>query len=604
MIKNFTYKILFVVVLIVFLSCKKTPSLTGTDSGSLLGITLFEKKLKIDSTLIQSFKSDDLKLFYQKKENQTVWQSKEQRDFFLNTIKTSDNEGLNPEDYEFTKLNEYEIKIDTLSDAHLIDYDLALSLSALTYISHSSKGKLNPSKIYNDWSLTEKKVDVSQILFDCFDTNNFKIELDKCKPQHFVYKQLIKSLKLLNEFPKDTIKSIQFKGKLIDNKKSDVIRIIKTRLMYWNDMKKNDTITKVFDDETRLGLKKFQSRHGLTPDGLLGRGTIEALNFSKSIRKEQIIANLERWRWYASDFGKSYILTNIPDYTLVAVKNGDTTQSQRIVVGKYTRKTPILESKISNINLNPNWTVPPTILKEDIYPEALKDKGVFKRKGLTIFDRKNKEVNPYSWNMDDANDYKYVQKPNRNNSLGSMKINFPNRFSVYMHDTNHRDFFTLNYRSLSSGCVRLERPLQMAEYLLNDCNKWPIEKIMDTTDIKHYRELILKRENNRLKKEAIKLKKETLRLKKLNILAIESTPEELLEKQEAVKNRAEYIASLSKNLELKTIVIPVKEDILIHQLYWTAWQRNGELQFREDIYCLDQDLFAKLRYVKPEKKKL
>ena len=272
---------------------------------------------------------------------------------------------------------------------------------------------------------------------------------------------------------------------------------------------------------------------------------------------------------FAHDLGNEYLLINIPDYRIVAVKNNDTMQSQRVVVGRDTRKTPILDSKISSINLNPNWTVPPTILKEDIYPDAIKNKGVFKKKGLVILDLKNNEVDPNTWKIEDANKYKYIQNPSRNNSLGSMKINFPNKFSVYLHDTNHRNFFSLNYRSLSSGCVRLEKPLEMATYILNDTTKWSLQKIKDTTDIKHYYKLQNKKQ---------------FEIDKKNAQLLARNPKLLIKKKPFPKP------------ELKTIAIKVNETIIIHQLYWTAWETRGTLNFREDIYCLDADLYSKLRY--------
>ena len=150
-----------------------------------------------------------------------------------------------------------------------------------------------------------------------------------------------------------------------------------------------------------------------------------------------------------------------------------------------------------------------------------------------------------------------------------MKINFPNHYSVYLHDTNHRDFFAFSFRSLSSGCVRLEKPLEMAAYILNDTVKWSLQRIKDTTDIDYYRKL------QRKKQQLIDLKNAKLMAKNPTLI---------------IENK-----TLPKP-ELKTIVLKVNEDILIHQLYWTAWETKGILNFREDIYCLDADLYSKLRY--------
>ena len=565
-------KIYLLSLLIVFSSCNRNNSQVTTAKASFIDFSLIDNpQIKIDSTLIDFSKDEKLKLFYKKYHFETVWNSKTQRNFIIKEIGSAEDEGLQTNDYNYSLLKSFEENYDHLLDSSIVRYDLLLTKSTQKFINHISKGKLNPKELYKDWDLQEKKVDVNKILFDCIDNDTFKTSIEGCKPNHIIYKKLKFCLKILKQFPEEkSFALINLKERILPNTQSKYIPIIKKRLMYWGDMKEKDTIlSALYDKKTLEAIKFFQARHGLKPDGVIGKSTIDALNFSRNQRIEQVIANMERWKWFAHDFSNHYLLINIPDYSIVAVKNNDTTQSQRVVVGRDTRKTPILDSKISNINLNPNWTVPPTILKEDIFPDAIKNKGVFKKKGLVILDLKSNEVNPNTWKIEDANKYKYVQNPSRNNSLGSMKINFPNKFSVYLHDTNHRNFFSLNYRSLSSGCVRLEKPLEMATYILNDTTKWSLQKIKDTTDIKHYYKLQYKKQ---------------FEIDKKNAQLLARNPKLLIKKKPFPKP------------ELKTIAIKVNETIRIHQLYWTAWETRGTLNFREDIYCLDAELYSKLRY--------
>lgn len=565
-------KLYLLLLLIVFSSYKRNSSSDSSASASFISFSLFiEKGIKIDSTLILDSKNKDFPEFYRKYKFETAWNSKDHRNYFISEIENAENEGLEAEDYNYKRLKLFEDKFEDLPDSTVVKYDLLLTESAQLYINHISKGKLNPKDLYKDWDLEEKKVETNKILFDCIDNNNFKDAIEACKPNHIVYQKLKYCLKKLREYPEQRIFGlVNLSEKILPNKKSKYIPIIKKRLMYWGDMTEKDSILNTsYNNTTQEAMRIFQTRHGLKPDGVIGRSTIEALNFTRNQRIEQVIANMERWRWFAHDFSNHYLLINIPDYSIVGVKEGDTLQSQRVVVGRATRKTPILESKISNINLNPNWTVPPTILKEDIYPEALKDRGVFRKKGLVILDQKNNEVNPSTWKLEDANKYKYVQNPSRNNSLGSMKINFPNKYSVYLHDTNHRDFFSFSFRSLSSGCVRLEKPLEMATYILNDMTKWSLQRIKDTTNINYYYKL---------------QKKKQLEIDKKNAKLLAKNPTLIFEKKVWAKP------------ELKTIVIKVNDGIRIHQLYWTAWETNGKLTFREDIYCLDAALYSKLRY--------
>ncbi|SFA79307.1 Murein L,D-transpeptidase YcbB/YkuD [Flavobacterium swingsii] len=562
--------IYLLIPLIIFICCKKNTLEKNSDSTSFINFPFLNLSVKIDSTLISSFNNPNLTAFYKNYSNETVWTSQDNRDVVLNEFKNATNEGLLPNDYNYDKLNILSTNYNSLDDIKLVELDLLFTQSIQKYLSHIHKGKISPKVVEGDWDLTEKKIDVNALLFESIENNDFTSRFEDLKPKHPLYKNLKEALQLLNTFPKDSVPFIILKpkDKISFNKSNKVVKTIKQRLMYWHDMKQADTLTNIYDKETQDAVKLFQSRHGLYPDGVIGKGTLLALNFTKDQRIEQVIANLERWRWFANDFGKNYLLINIPDYSLVAIKDNDTMQKQRVVVGKEARQTPIIESKVSNINLNPNWTVPPTILKEDVYPDAIKDRGAFKKKGLIILNNKNKEVSPWDWKMEDAKKYKYVQNPGRNSALGLMKINFPNKYSVYLHDTNHRDYFSFTYRSLSSGCVRLEKPLEMAAYLINKPEKWDLKTIQDTTDINYYNKL----HKEKLKKIAIKNAK---LLAKNPLLVI---PEKVYPKP-----------------ELKTIVVKISDDIYIHQLYWTAWLQKGSLQFREDIYCLDYDLYSKLR---------
>jgi len=190
--------------------------------------------------------------------------------------------------------------------------------------------------------------------------------------------------------------------------------------------------------------------------------------------------------------GDHYIIVNIPAFELRIVKDGDTIERKRVVVGKEKRRTPVLSSTFSNIVFNPTWTVPPTILKEDLTPSATSNRSYFATHNITIYDYKGNVVSPEKWNPEKAKGYRYVQVPGNSNSLGNVKFNFPNHYTVYLHDTNHRDYFVKNYRSLSSGCVRVEDPLPMAAYMLDDEKNWSLEKIHELIESKKTTSINLK----------------------------------------------------------------------------------------------------------------
>lgn len=436
------------------------------------------KIISIDSTLYSTFKSPELEFFYKSFKNETVWQSTTLRSFVLNEFKNAENEGLFTKDYDYYKLVKLEKKINKLSDKELVNYDLLLTFNFQKYIKHISQGKLNPKEIYDDWDLKSKTTDVSKILINAFKKqDDFIAVIDSCKPNHEVYSKLKEAMLILNSLPKDTLKEIVVEEKIVPKDTLKTMIAIKKRLIYWKDLKASDSLTSIYDLKTVEAVKKFQLRHGLASDGVIGKGTLHALNFNKTKRKHQIIANMERWKWYPKEFANEYLLINIPDYNLVAVKNKDTIRTHKIIVGTNKRKTPILISKLSYAVFNPTWTVPPTILKEDVIPAMIKNKEYLAKKNITAYDSDGNIVSANDWNVSKAKSYRYVQSPGSYNSLGMVKIIFPNRFSVYLHDTNHRDYFGKTNRSLSSGCVRVENPLELTNYLLKDSIKYPMDTI-------------------------------------------------------------------------------------------------------------------------------
>jgi L,D-transpeptidase YcbB len=279
-----------------------------------------------------------------------------------------------------------------------------------------------------------------------------------------------------------------------------------------------------------LAVKRFQRRHNLAADGVIGLGTIKALNYSKNERREQIIANLERWKWFPNDFGETYLLVNLPEYKLSYVVNKDTITTERIIIGKASRKTPILSSQLTNFVFNPTWTVPPTILKEDLTPAASKNRGYFEKNRITIYNNKGEVISAENWSPENARSYRYVQRPGSDNSLGLVKFNFSNRHSVYLHDTNNRGNFARENRAMSSGCVRVENPLRLAKKIMKKVDDdWTIEKV----------DAIVAQKNSKL--------------------------------------------------------IPIKNDVKVHLLYWTNTFEKNQLIFFEDCYNLDKEVFNKLR---------
>ncbi|MFW0738516.1 L,D-transpeptidase family protein [Flavobacterium sp. T12S277] len=523
----------FLLVIYLFVGCKKdAPKIIPVVKKATPAIILTdERKVSIDTAFIGTFKSETLKQFYNSSENTTVWGNLKKRTYVLSQLTNAEQLGLDPEDYKASRLKKFESKISTLSDTDLATYDILLTYNFEKYLNHLYKGKLDPKKLYTDWDLEEKTFDVNNVLIKAFNKNKLDSIVDGIQSKASPYKQLLKALEIIDTFPDDDIQTIESANKIVLNDTNTALINIKKRLLYWKDMTGKDSLTSIYDQKTFESIKKFQERHGLAADGVIGVGTINALNFSKEKRKKQIIANLERWRWYTTDLAENYFIINIPDYSLHVVESQDTTLVRNIVVGTSKRKTPIITSKLRTVVFNPTWTVPPTILKEDVVPAMKRNRNYLANKNITIYDTAGNVIPPNSWNENKPGNYRYVQSPGYNNALGLMKILFPNNHSVYLHDTNHRNNFGRSNRSLSSGCVRVENPLELAQHILGDSTStdWPKERI-DT-----------------------------------------------------------IIASK------KTTSVRITKKYALYQWYWTAWSKKNQLIFRADIYNLDSDLYAKLR---------
>ncbi len=479
--KPFNMKYIYFILFLWFvLSCQKKGS---DDSAALLNsksiskIQVESNAIAFDSALVLSYKDKRLLEFYRATGFKTVWQSAMNRKVILNAIKESDKEGLFPEDYQIQSLETLEKKHETLNENELVTYDILLTSNTQQFLTHLKSGKLNPKEIYSNWDLEKKAFDSNSVLAAAFTKNKLAEIIHESKPNAVVYNQLKEALQLLEDYPDVDFAPIVFTEKIVANDTNAKVIGIKKQLKYWKDFSGSDSLTAIYDAKTVVAVKRFQERHGLASDGIIGAGTIEALNFSKSNRKKQLIANLERWRWFEILPEEDYIVVNIPDYKLVVVENQDTTITQKVVVGTNKRKTPVLTSYLRTVVLNPTWTIPPTILKEDVVPAMKKNRNYLSNKNILIYDGSNNVVAPEDWNSSKPHNYRYVQGPGPNNTLGEMKILFPNHHSIYLHDTNHRNLFGLNNRSLSSGCIRVEKPLELAGYFLSHSENWSKQKI-------------------------------------------------------------------------------------------------------------------------------
>ena len=240
-------------------------------------------------------------------------------------------------------------------------------------------------------------------------------------------------------------------------------------------------------------VKRFQRRHGLVDDGVVTPTVVAEMNVAVQSRIAQIQLNLERWRWLPRDLGDRHILVNIPEYRLEVWDHGQVPLAMRIVVGKQDTPTPIFNDLMTHVVFSPYWNVPPDIAEGETLPAILADPAFLQRQNMEVLDASGKPIAPTSIDLSEPSKYRFRQKPGSENSLGLVKFMFPNQFNVYLHDTPADSLFSRASRSFSHGCVRLEQPLALARYVLEDQAEWTEEHIVEAMQAGEEKHVKLKR---------------------------------------------------------------------------------------------------------------
>ncbi len=410
-------------------------------------------------------------------------------------ISTSDRDGLRPNDYHLKTLNHF---IDDLNmqEAHgklpetsiLADMELLLTDSFLMYAAHISSGRINPETIHAKWFPANHDNDFTSMLETAAETNDIQSVCQSLRPPHNGYEALKNELqRLRNIAPKEPLTAIRMDHVIKQGDMHPAISSLKARLRLLGDLSAENHSAEdddIFDASLATAVRRFQRRHGLYVDGQVGQHTLDAMNRPLSDRIRQIELNLERWRWIPRYLGQRYLLINIADFRLSAIENDTQQLTMRVVVGKTYRKTPVFSGIMKYLVLNPQWHVPAKIAVIDILPKIKKDPRFLTQGGYTLFEGWQEgapEVAPEAIDWSQISEYnfsfKLMQQAGPQNVLGRIKFMFPNKFAVYLHDSPQRNLFQRLKRNYSSGCIRVEKAVELAAYLLSGQQMWDRDKI-------------------------------------------------------------------------------------------------------------------------------
>jgi murein L,D-transpeptidase YcbB/YkuD len=257
------------------------------------------------------------------------------------------------------------------------------------------------------------------------------------------------------------------------------IRPLRQRLMASGDLDVNAGVSDVFDSYVEAAVRRFQARHGLTVDGIVREQTFNALNIPAPVRLNQLRTNVVRLRSLSGNLGNRFVVCNIPAAQIEAIENGVAVSRHTGVVGKPDRPSPDIQSRIVEINFNPYWTVPVSIVRKDLIPKMQAEPDYLSKNRIHIFDPRGNELTAaqINWYSDEAVNYQFKQDPGDFNSLGSIRINFPSADGVYMHDTPFKNLFGEDFRFHSSGCVRVQNVRELVTWLLSETPGWTRQEI-------------------------------------------------------------------------------------------------------------------------------
>ena len=500
----------------------------------------------IDGTAL--YYPDKLSEIYAEHNGTLLWQKTTRQVALFNILQRSDTHGLSSRMFHDDAIIQQLKQSQDDNRSHL-KLDLLLSDAFLHYIDLVNYGALDPKTFYKIWNLSPPTEDITVIFEEALQLQgeNFHHYIEHTYPQHFIYQNSYKALEhyidLQDEI--ETYPPIHFSKTLKPGDDAPVITEIAHRLFLEGDLKE-DLNTTHYDKRIEKAMKHYQDRHGLKPDGIIGKATAAFFKTTLQEQIDKLAINLERARWVLHDLSSEYVIVNIASYRLYYIKDGIYQFTTPVIVGKKMHETPIFTGKMRYIVYNPTWTVPHSIGVKELLHKAQSRKGYLDSKNLELLNRKYEVVDHHNIDFKQYNEhnfpYIFRQKPGNHNALGRIKFLFPNRQAIYLHDTPAKFLFGKDKREFSHGCIRVSHPYKLAESILKNHNMWSPK-----------------------------------------VKALEGNSEK----------------------QMKTTTLTLKHTIDVLLMYWSAGaDKEGNVYFYKDHYHLDPALTKKLHQAQNPKKEL
>jgi murein L,D-transpeptidase YcbB/YkuD len=461
----------------------------------------------------------------------------------IETLCHAEREGLRSADYDLPGLQAQLAQLRETkksNPAALAALELRLTRAFLDYGSDLLAGRLDPQAVQNGWYIKARRASVDSSLRHALSKDEFDDMLSPLRPRQKEYKELLEKLAEYREIEaKGGWGTIFGISRLQWGDEGPYIEVLRDRLQATGDLEKGGG-KPIYDDRVAAAVARFQERHGIAADSSVDAKTLAALNVPVETRIRIIELNLERYRWLPSDFGPRYILVNIPDYRLHAYDDGEERLTMRVIVGdEYRHATPVFADSMTHVVFRPQWDVPRRVLVDEVIPNARKNIHYLAQHSYELVDIARNEViadpSVINWSKLDMNKipFRARQKPGSSNELGTVKFMFPNRFSIFLHDTPADSLFKKQNRTDSHGCVRVEDPVKLAGYVLAKQKGWGDDEIL-----------------------------------------------------------AAIAADPTKDMTPTSVYL--KHPVPVYLLYLTAFVRDGVLQFRDDPYSKDHRAMARM----------